>query len=136
MYSQIERFQCSAQLGDAWPPAFALPLNDAERETFLTVAGGRNPPSKRVRELWVVAGRRAGKSRMAAALAIYFALFVAHRLAAGECGMVLVLAGSLDQARLVFDYVRGFLDASEALRKEIVAVKRHEIILRNGIVIG
>jgi phage terminase large subunit-like protein len=38
-------------------------------------------PIKRVRELWCIIGRRGGKSRMAAALACYFALFVKHKLA-------------------------------------------------------
>src|SRR5262249_21385940 len=69
--------------------AFALPLDNAEREVFASVAGGRVLPLKRVRELWVIAGRRGGKSRMAAALAVYFALFVVHKLAGGERGMVL-----------------------------------------------
>ena len=41
--------------------AFGLPLDDGERELFAAVAGDRAPPTKRVRELWVIAGRRAGK---------------------------------------------------------------------------
>src|SRR5262245_306950 len=92
--------------------AFALPLSDADRQTFLEVAGGRELPAKRVRELWCVIGRGGGKSRMAAALAVYLALFQRHKLAAGERGMVLVLAASRDQAAVVFGYVLGFLRAS------------------------
>ena len=49
--------------------------------------------------------------------------------------MVLVLAMSVDQARVVFHYCRG-LTESEALRKEIVDVTRSEIRLRNGITIA
>jgi hypothetical protein len=64
--------------------AFALPLDDAEREVFRTVAGDRAPPSKRVRELWCIVGRGGGKSRMAAALGDFLALFQKHRLSAGE----------------------------------------------------
>ena len=71
-----------------------------------------------------MAGRRSGKSRMAAAVAIYLALFVKHRLAPGEKGMALVLAGSIDQAKTVFGYVRGFLEATPALAREVAAVKR------------
>src|SRR5215470_1721435 len=76
--------------------AFGLPLSDLELETFRKVAGDRAPPSQRVRELWCVIGRRAGKSRMAAALAVFFALFVKHKLSGGERGMVLVLAMSME----------------------------------------
>src|SRR5260370_310030 len=77
--------------------AFALPRGDEERKVFTAIGGERALPKQRVRELWCVVGRRGGKSRMAAALACYFALFVRHKLAGGERGMVLVLAMSLDQ---------------------------------------
>ena len=116
--------------------AFALPLTDEERELFRAIAGERGLPKHRVRELWCVAGRRSGKSRMAAAVAIFLALFQKHRLSPGEKGMCLVPAGTVDQARVVFNYVHGFLEASPALQREVVAVKRHEIELRNGITIG
>ena len=69
--------------------AFALPLTDAEREVFTAIAGDRALPKQRVRELWCVIGRRGGKSRMAAALAIWFAIFTKHKLAGGEIGTVL-----------------------------------------------
>ena len=116
--------------------AFGLPLSDTKQAIFAEVAGDRAPPAQRVRELWAIVGRRGGKSRMAAALAVYFALLVEHRLAAGERGMVLVIAGSIDQARTVFGYVRGFLDAAPALSGEVVSRTASEITLRNGIVIG
>ena len=63
--------------------AFGITLDENERAVFASVAGTRAPPSKRVRELWCICGRRSGKSRMAAALAVYHACFVKHRLAAG-----------------------------------------------------
>jgi phage terminase large subunit-like protein len=116
--------------------AFGLPLSDDERKIFSAIAGGRNPPAKRVRELWCVIGRRGGKSKIAAALATYHALFVPHKLSRGEKGLVLVLAASRDQAQVVFDYVRGFLEASPVLAQEILDITRTEIRLRNGIVIA
>src|SRR5262249_14305182 len=83
----------------------------------------------RMRELWAIAGRRSGKSRIAAAVAVYLALFQKHKLAPGEKGVALVLAASVDQARTVFGYVRGFLEASPALAREVAGVKRFEIEL-------
>jgi len=112
--------------------AFGRPLNSREREIFPAVAGNRNVPTKRVREFWAVAGRRSGKSRIAAAIAVYLALFVQHRLACGETGMVLVLASSRDQARAVFSYIRGLLESAPALRAEIVNVSRYEIELKTA----
>jgi hypothetical protein len=111
-------------------------LDAAELDVFRSVAGDRFPPAHRVRELWAVCGRRSGKSRMAAAVAVYLALFTKHRLAPGETGMALVIAGTQEQAGVVFGYVRGFLEAAPALRHEVVAWRAREVELRNGIVIG
>jgi len=71
---------------------------------------------------------------MAAAIAVYVALFVKHKLAPGEIGTVLVLSASLDQSRIVFSYCLAFLEASPVLRKEILNVTADEITLRSGIV--
>jgi hypothetical protein len=116
--------------------AFGTTLNREEARAFASVAGSRAPPTKRVRELWAIVGRRGGKSRMAAALAVYIACFQQHRLANGEVGMVLCLAASQDQAKIVFKYVLAFLESSPILRQEVVNVTRSEITLRNGIVIA
>ena len=78
--------------------AFGIELDEQEARIFASIAGERQPPTQRVRELWAIVGRRGGKSRIAAALAIYLALFAEHRLARGERGIVLVLAASRDQA--------------------------------------
>lgn len=134
-----------AALGDAatWSTwlvvlkaAFGLKLTDDELKVFASVAGNRSPPRQRVRELWAVCGRRGGKSRVAAALAVFFAAFVLHKLAAGERGMVLVLAASVEQSRTVFAYALAFLKTSPVLSKEIASVTRGEIVLRNGITIA
>jgi hypothetical protein len=116
--------------------AFALPLSDGERALFAKIAGDRSPPARAVRELWCVVARRSGKSRIAAALAVFEALFRPHRLAKGEVGHVLVLAATVDQSKTVFQYCQGFLSASEALAREVVSISAHEIKLRNNTVIG
>ena len=59
--------------------AFGLPLGADELEVFRSVAGARNPPSERVAELWIVAGRRSAKSRMAGALCAYLAAFSSQK---------------------------------------------------------
>src|SRR6516164_42385 len=116
--------------------AFGRPLDAHEREIFTAVAGNRAVPKNRVREFWAVAGRRSGKSRVAAAIAVYLSLFCKHKLARGERGMCLVLAGSMDQALAVIGYIRGLLEDAPALWAEVVAVKRYEIELKNNITIA
>jgi hypothetical protein len=116
--------------------AFGLKLDDADVATFHRVAGDREAPTKRVRELWCVAGRRSGKSRMAAATAVFLALFQRHRLASGETGFVLVLAATRDQAAVVFEYARGFIASSTVLAREVVSMTTNEIRLRNGVTLA
>jgi hypothetical protein len=84
--------------------AFGLPLDAEGLEVFAAIAGGRAPPARRVRELWCVIGRRGGKSRIAAALAVYAACFVRHKVAPGERLMCLVLSASVEQSKGVFGY--------------------------------
>lgn len=116
--------------------AFGQQLTETELHTFASVAGGRPPPTRRVRELWAVCGRRSGKSRVAAALAVFAACFVPHRLSAGERGTVLVLAASQAQARAVFEYALAFLLESPVLRQEVQGTTRHEIRLKSGVTIA
>ena len=78
---------------DSWrivlKAAFALPMSDSEREFFRTIAE-RDPPTSRVRELWIVAGRRAGKDSIASMISAHAAaLFNQHdRLRPGERALV------------------------------------------------
>jgi hypothetical protein len=118
--------------------AFAIALTPEEAQAFAAVAGGRKPPTQRAKELWCVLGRRSGKSRMAAALAVYFAVLVDHtgKLAPGEVGYVYTLASTRDQAKAIRNYAEGFLRASPILSTMIEEVTAEEIRLRGGIVIA
>jgi phage terminase large subunit-like protein len=111
--------------------AAGLPLDEAQRAVFGAIAGNRAPPSRPVRETWVIAGRGAGKSRMAAGTGVHTALLRPHRLARGETGCVLILSPTVAQARVVFGYALGFIEASPALRREIASVTSSEIRLKN-----
>ena len=116
--------------------AFALPLTDAEHRVFATIAGDRGLPKQRVRELWAVAGRRSGKTRIAAAISVYTATIVQHKLAPGEVGYVLLLAASRSQASIAFSYVCGFLEASPILRQQVESMTADEVRLKGNVVIG
>jgi hypothetical protein len=113
-----------------------ITLNEAERATFKAVAGDRAPPTQRVSELWCVLGRRSGKTRMAAAMAVYLANFETHNLAAGELGYILLIAASKSQASVAYNYVVGFMEASPILRNQIENVTADEIRLKNRVVIS
>jgi hypothetical protein len=118
--------------------AYGLPLSDSERVAFDAVAGGREPPKGRVRELWCIIGRRSGKSRIAAALASFIAAFNEHqdKLSPGEVGTILVLAASRVQAASVFNYIRAFFESSKILSQLIETVTADEIRLHGNIAVG
>jgi hypothetical protein len=141
-----DRHLLGAALGDpaSWATWLAalrassgLPLIDEQQQkVFASIAGDRPPPAHRVRELWAVVGRGGGKSRVAAAVATHTALLQQTKLAPGEVGHVLVLSPTIAQAKIVFGYVLGFIEASPVLRGEIVSTTASEIRLRNNIIIG
>ena len=112
-------------------------LNEAERALFDTVAGGRAPPLGKVKELVTVASRRAGKSRMGAALAVHAAVLTDHSavLAPGEVGVVACISPTRAQAAILLSYCAGFLSASPLLQSEVLSIGSDEIVFRNGNVI-
>ena len=74
------------------------------------------------RELWLPVGRRGGKSNVAAALAVYEAIFNDHKskLAPGEIATVMVIACDRKQARTVMRYIRGLFDTSPILKQMVL----------------
>jgi hypothetical protein len=89
--------------------AYALPMTGDEVEFFRTVAE-RDPPTRRVKELWCVVGRRGGKDSIASAVAAHTAALFSEgdRLRPGERGLVMCLATDRDQSKIVLNYTRGF----------------------------
>ena len=100
---------------------FGLPVPDPELFTHLT--NRTTPPTDPVREAWIVAGRRAGKSRIAALIGVYLACFrdYSARLAPGEWAVIAVIAADRAQARTVMSYVVGLLDASPLLARLVTS---------------
>jgi hypothetical protein len=90
---------------------FALPMTELERAVYSQHSGREKPPSVPVCEAYVAAGRRSGKSFMAALTAVYLAAFRDYRpyLAPGERAMVLAIATDREQAGILLRYARAFL---------------------------
>ena len=91
--------------------AFALPMTARENDFFKSVAE-RDPPKSRVRELWIIAGRRGGKDSVASLIVAHAAALFdgAGNLRPGERPLCLALACDRDQARIVVNYVRAYFD--------------------------
>jgi hypothetical protein len=115
--------------------AFAIPMTETEEAFFRTVAD-RDPPKTKVRELWVIAGRRAGKDSIVSFLVAYgAALFEqAHRLRPGERAVGLSLAVDRDQAKVLLEYVRAYFRMIPML-SELLVGRDHQtgFELANGV---
>jgi hypothetical protein len=133
-----------ALAGESWAAWRALllaamgeKLKPLELEHYRRLTGRAEPPPDRVSELWVIAGRRGGKSRAIATLLAYIGCLCDHRakLASGEKGIALCLAPSQAQAGIVLDYVGGILRESPILKQLIVRETAETIELDNRITI-
>ncbi len=98
---------------------FGLPLAEDER-AFVREATGRDAPAEPVSEAWWICGRRSGKSRIAALIGVYLALFRTYTLAPGEIGVVMLLAADRPQAQVIFRYIEGLIDSVPALASAVV----------------
>lgn len=114
--------------GDSWEAwravlsgAFALPMDTDRLALFKKLAGGREPPSKRVRELYTIAGRRSSKTEHASATAVYLATVGAaldgllDKLSPGERGVIAIIAVDRSQTKVALNYIRGMIEESPTL---------------------
>jgi hypothetical protein len=117
---------------------FGLPLDGEDAATIYAQHTGRStPPTTPAREAWVIVGRRGGKSRIAALVALYLACFrdYADKLAPGEVGTLPVIAADRRQARTVMRYIVGFLDAVPMLKRMVANRTKETIELTNRVTI-
>ncbi|GEK72947.1 MULTISPECIES: hypothetical protein [Halomonas] len=132
--------------GDTWEPwkailsgAFGLPMDDERLALFKELSGDREAPTERVRELFVIAGRRSAKSNTAAAVAVYLATVGAEidglldKLKPGERGVVQLVAVDRDQAKVLLGYIHGMFDASPSLNAMVTKRNAESIDLDNRV---
>jgi hypothetical protein len=115
--------------------AHGLPLTQAERAFFSTVAGGREPPTQPVKELWVLCGRRSGKDSIASAVVTNMAATFkpAGILRPGERATVACLAVDRSQAAIVAGYTKGYFEAVPVLRRMIKRETSDGLELNNSV---
>jgi len=108
---------------------FGLVLTAEQREVYERHTGRSDAPARQFREAYVIAGRRSGKSSVAALIAVFLAIFrdYSGELQAGEIGEVQVLASDRKQAQVIFRYVDAFLKIP--LLKHMVLERLKESIL-------
>ena len=114
---------------------FGLPMESEAAAIYSRHTGRATTPPAPAREGWVIVGRRGGKSRIAALVAVYLACFRDYRdhLAPGEVGTLPVIAADRRQARTVMGYITGFIDNVPMLKTLVRACTKESIELANRV---
>jgi hypothetical protein len=115
---------------------FGLPMDAEARAIYEKHTGRTDTPNKQAREVFLIAGRRSGKSVVCSLIAVFLACFVDYSadLAPGEVGVVMILGADRRQCRVIFGYVKALLRAP-MLKKMVAAELKESIRLTNGITI-
>src|SRR5262249_15910697 len=109
-------------------------LTESELRLFREVAD-RDPPRRRVRELFIAAGRGAGKDSIASLLATCAAITF-HRhgiLRPGEKAIVACLACDREQAGILFGYIKGLFERVAPVKALTPYIGQESIDLRNNV---
>jgi hypothetical protein len=128
---------------ESWRPwrallaaAFGLPLSEDALALYQACTGRTVPPSGPAAYLWLVIGRRGGKSFAMALIAVFLAGFKDWRkyLSPGERAIVLLVAADREQAKILHRYCRGIL-SPPILQSLVLNVTANEIELKGGVTI-
>jgi hypothetical protein len=116
---------------------FALELSPESADVFVRHTGRQTAPTVPFREAWLCCGRRAGKSLIAAFIAVYLAFFRDYtpHLAPGEVATVMIVAADRKQARVILRYVRGFVREIPMLSKMLSRELKESVEFTNRVVI-
>ena len=130
--------------GGTWKPwraflaaLFALPMDADALALYQAHTGRTAPPTAAFKEAALVIGRRGGKSRVLALIAVFLATFrdyEAH-LAPGEVATIAVIAADRRQARSIFRFALGLLKAVPLLSVMVRDENADTITLGNRVVI-
>jgi hypothetical protein len=114
---------------------FALPMSEPMKAIARARTRRETFPARPVREAWLVVGRRGGKSRISALVAVWLAVFgdYSQVLAPGERARIMVIAADRKQAGVVLGYVAGLLDESPLLAPLVQSRTEEAIHLTTGI---
>jgi hypothetical protein len=95
-------------------------------------------PESPIKESFVIAGRRSGKSFISSVIAVFLAAFKDWRpyLAAGEKGYIFVIANDRSQARIIKDYISGILASTPVLKAMVASDLKESIELKYGVTIA
>ncbi len=116
---------------------FALPMDRKELKVYRKFTGRKKPPGIPFKEIFLIIGRRGGKSFVSALIAVFLAVFKDWRtiLSGGERGYVMCIATDRKQAGVVLNYIKEILRIP-IFKSYVINETKEEIELKNNIIIS
>jgi len=114
---------------------FALPMDAEALATYQRHTARGAAPTVAFREACLVIGRRGGKSRVLALVAVFLACFKDYslHLAPGEVATIAIIAADRKQARSIFRFITGLLASTPMLAELIEGETAETITLTNRV---
>jgi len=115
---------------------FALPMDKKESKVYREFTGRKRTPRNPFKEVFLIIGRRGGKSFISALIAVFLGVFKDWRqhLRPGEIGYVMCIASDRKQAGVVLSYIRAILRLP-IFKDMVVNELKEEIELSNQVTI-
>lgn len=116
---------------------YGLPMTESQHLISANATGRTDLPCAPFGEAFCIGGRRSGKSRVTAAIAVFEAFFGGHErhLAPGERGVVLNVAQDRAGSQMVFQYIVGLIHGTTEFAAHIAAERAESLDLDNGITV-
>jgi hypothetical protein len=113
---------------------FALPMDEDELTLYRQCTGRNNPPKISFKEIYLIVGRRGGKSFIVALIAVFLSIFKDHskHLSPGERGVVVIIATDRKQCQIILRYVKAILNL-KIFKSYVQSEKAESIELNSGI---
>jgi hypothetical protein len=114
---------------------FALPMDAEALALYQAHTARSTAPDVAFREACLIIGRRGGKSRTLALIAVFLACFRDYtpHLAPGEMATIAIIAADRRQARSIFRFIQGLLQAVPMLAEMIEAETAETLTLTNRV---
>lgn len=116
---------------------FGLSMDREELRRYRKFTGRKRPSGNPFKEVFLIIGRRGGKSFISALIAVFLAVFKdwRARLGPGEKGYIMAIASDRKQAGVVFSYIKEILRLP-IFKNMVINETKEEIELSNNVIIS
>jgi hypothetical protein len=114
---------------------FGLPMAKWEFARWTKLTGRTYQALRQFQEIFLLIGRRGGKSFMTSILAVFRAFFFDYTpyLSSGETATILIVATDQIQAKIVLRYIKGIINAVPLFRAKLVRERAMDLELSNRV---